>query len=73
MTKYTFTVYRRTPENTTVAEKIGVYQYQENAIAAAKKAGAVGPWVRNIDRFIYDMDGHEFDDNWTVWVHMERN
>lgn len=71
MTRYTYTVYRRTPTNTE-AEKIGIFADQYGAVAAVRKVKGVGDYVRSIDNFIFDMDGHEFDNDYAVWVHVER-
>ena len=71
MTRYTYTVYRRTPKSAQ-SENLGCFQYQGNALKAARDAGAVGDYVRSIDNFIFDMDGHEFDNDYAVWVHVEK-
>lgn len=52
--------------------EIGRYEDFESAEAAARNAGAIGEPQGSGRDYVYDVDGHEGDDAYGLWIEVPR-
>lgn len=66
MTKFRFTVsYSKAHE---ARREIGQFDSMDEAEAAARKAGAVGQGQKSGRDTVYDVNDHEGDDSYAIWI-----
>jgi hypothetical protein len=69
MTTYTVS-YSRAHHDTS---EIGQYDTLDEAIDAAREAGALGDGQRSGQDYVYDVAGHEGDDDYAIWIEAPRH
>lgn len=55
-----------------MAREIGQYDTMDEAEEAARAAGAVGEAEKNGRDYIYNVEGHEGDDDYGIWIECPR-